>query len=78
MNVGEVYRDKDKRMSSGNRHVLVVATNGGHAGDRAVCVPCKSDGSRIFYDGRMTTTISAKTLAKRFQLVRAALARKES
>ena len=72
MNIGEVYRDKDKRMSNGNRHVLVVATNGGRRCDKAVCVPCTPEGARRFRDGSMTTAISAKTLASRFELVKSA------
>ncbi len=69
MKVGEVYRDKDPRM--GERYVLVVATNGGRKGDKAVCVPCFADGKRHFEGGTGSTTISAKTLSKRFEFVAA-------
>lgn len=67
--VGQVYRDKDKRMSGGNRHVLVVALNGGRRANKAVCVPCYSDGKRFYEVGTHSTTHNPKNLEKRFELV---------
>jgi len=61
--VGQVYRDKDKRMISGNRRVRVLQVR---TDNKAVCSDCDKHG--IPFSDRQTV-IAVKNLRKRFELV---------
>lgn len=64
--VGQVYRDKDKRMSSGQRYLIV--REAGSA--RSKLAPCSYDGTAFSWrDYEHTTWISNRNLEKRFELV---------
>lgn len=60
--IGQVYRDKDKRMSSGNRHIIVMSLNSGPRNDKVLC---------LSYPSMMRATRhSIKGLQTRFELVK--------
>lgn len=62
--LGQIYRDKDKREFSGNRHLLVYRIDGGRY---AYCVPCLPNGVEI---SRRTTRIQQQRLTgKAFELI---------
>jgi hypothetical protein len=65
--VGQVYRDKDKRMSGGNRYLLVM----GIVRNKWQLVSCSPDGTRYSYLGSSepSTRVSDKGLQTRFELV---------
>lgn len=63
--VGQVYRDKDKRMYSGKRYLLVTYLH--TVGDKADTVQCDVNGRR--FESARVYKISRKNLEKRFELV---------
>ncbi len=59
--VGQVYREKDKRFT---RYVLVVQLR---SDGRAKCGPCNKTGRRMF--GGRISKIKLSNLEKRFELI---------
>ena len=64
--IGQVYRDKDKRMLSGNRYLVVMCL--GIPPAKVELAQCRKDGSR--FDSERRYKISRKNLRTRFELVK--------
>lgn len=66
--VGQVYRDKDKRMLSGRRYLIVREVGS----PKSKLAPCSVDGTAYNYrydNVEPLVTISNKNLQSRFELV---------
>jgi hypothetical protein len=59
--LGQVYRDKDKRMEG--RHLKIIHVKNG----KAVCVPCAVTG--MVWSDFSPTTVSIENLQTRFELI---------
>lgn len=64
---GQIWRDRDKRMSSGNRHVRLVALR--EDGRWEAVASYEQEPGKWVADGQRPTRISPKNLGPKWELV---------
>lgn len=70
---GDVWRDRDKRMSSGRRFVRVVGFSFKDGRERAICVGCYEASPGVFVDYvKRETKLDSTKMLKRWEFVAAA------
>ncbi len=65
----QIWRDKDKRSSSGNRHVRLGCVRSKNGKPAFQAFRCYLDGGKWMQSPVMPTLISLETLRTRFELV---------